>query len=197
MTSDTCKEGKFTALIFYSMKVLINYFSVTCIMLFSILSCTPDNPPPNPPASNTVTVSWQATINGVSYNYSDTHTGEGPTNSQGNNEGECLYNFTILRLMKGGPFTAGDLVLIDIGSSSAITVGTYNITQNGNISMVVGVNNTPLGSSLDVNTNVTLNITEISPGVGLVKGNFSGVLGGAPGGGTTPVSGQFEAYKAY
>jgi hypothetical protein len=167
-------------------------------MLFSILSCTPDNPPPNPPASNTVTVSWQATINGVSYNYSDTYTGEGPTNSQGNNEGECLYFFPTLRLMKGGPFTAGDLVLIDITNNVlALSVGTYNITQNSNFAMVVSVNNTPLGSSYGVNTNVTLNITESNQGIGLIKGNFSGVLGGAPGGGTIQVSGQFEAYKAY
>ncbi len=163
-----------------------------------MLSCTPDNPPPNPPTNNTVTVSWQATINGVSYNYSDTYTGEGPTNLQGNNEGECLYQHPGLRLMKGGPFTAGDLVLIDFGCNvSAFSVGTYNITHNGNIAMGVSVNNTPLGSSYGVNTNVTLNITESSQGVGLIKGNFSGVLGGAPGGGTIPVSGQFVAYKAY
>ena len=168
-------------------------------MLFGILSCTPDNPPPNPPTNNTVSASWQATINGVSYNYSDTYTGEGPTNSQGNNEGECLYSFITLRLMNGGPFTAGDRVLIDIESYlSALSVGTYSITHNGDISMTVSVNNTPLGSTYyaNTNTNVTLNITEISPGVGLVKGNFSGVLGNSTGG-TIPVSGQFEAYKLY
>ena len=171
-------------------------------MLFSILSCTPDNPPPNPPASNTVTVSWQATINGVSYNYSDTYTGEGPTNSQGNNEGECLYNGLNLRLMKGGPFTAGDLVLIDISNNvannAALSVGTYNITQNSNFAMGVSVNNIPLGSTLytNTNTNVTLNITECNQGVGLIKGSFSGVLGSSTGG-TIPVSGQFEAYKNY
>ena len=168
-------------------------------MLFSILSCTPDNPPPNPPTNNTVSASWQATINGVSYNYSDTYTGEGPTNSQGNNEGECLYYFPTLRLMKGGPFTAGDLVLIDITNNVlALSVGTYNITQNSNFAMSVSVNNTPLGSTYyaNTNTNVTLNITESNQGVGLIKGNFSGVLGNSTGG-TTPVSGQFEAYKAY
>ncbi len=161
-----------------------------------MLSCTPDNPPPNPPTINTVSASWQATINGVSYNYSDTYNGEGlPTNLQGNNEGECLYQYPGLRLMKGGPFTAGDLVLIDIGNNvSALFVGTYNIIQNSDFAMTVSVNNTPLGSTFYANTNVTLNITENSQGSGLIKGNFSGVLGNSTGG-TIPVSGQFEAYR--
>ncbi len=169
------------------------------MLLFSILSCTPDNPPPNPPANNTVSASWQATINGVSYNYSDTYTVDGPTNLQGNNEGDSYYQYPSLMLMKGGPFTAGDHVLISIGSNafvSALSVGTYSITHNGDISMTVSVNNIPLGSTFYANTNVTLNITENSQGAGLIKGNFSGVLGNSTGG-TIPVSGQFEAYKAY
>jgi hypothetical protein len=60
------------------------------------------------------------------------------------------------------------------------------------------VNNTE-GNTFYPNTNVTLNITEVASNIGgLIKGNFSGVIGTPqPVGGTIPVSGQFQAIRTY
>ncbi|GDX46837.1 hypothetical protein LBMAG24_21650 [Bacteroidota bacterium] len=54
------------------MKKITSPLFLVVIVTSLFFGCTPDNPPPNPPANNGVAVSWQATINGVSYNYSDT-----------------------------------------------------------------------------------------------------------------------------
>jgi hypothetical protein len=179
------------------MKQLISFLYLFVIVTSLIFGCTPDNPPPNPPANNGVAASWQATINGVSYNYSDTYTNLQPTNAQGNNEGECLYFLPTISLKKGGPFTAGDDIIISIQQPEILSVGTYNITTNNSPQMAVQVNNITVGHSFYPNTNVTLNITEVSATAGgLIKGNFSGVMGTSQsGGGTIPVSGQFQALR--
>ena len=174
------------------------------VITIAIFGCTPQNPQPNPPANNVVSVSWQATINGVSNSYSDTYTNSEPTNAQGNNEGKCDYGVGVpnLILSKGGPLTPGDDVYIIIGRSEIFSVGTYNITTTtggGGGAFGLGMSagdNGVAGSSSEPNTNVVLNITEFNQGSGLIKGNFSGVLGTSPqfGGGTIPVSGQFQAF---
>jgi hypothetical protein len=177
---------------------------IILFVLIGLCGCTPQNPQPNPPANNVVAVSWQATINGVSNSYSDTYTNLEPTNAQGNNEGECLYFLPTISLRKGGPFTAGDDVNISIQRNEIFSVGTYVITTTTGggggafgLGMSASVNGI-LGHSSYPNTNVTLNITEVSATAGgLIKGNFSGVLGVSPqaGGGTIPVSGQFQAIR--
>ena len=176
------------------MKKIFSSLFLVVIVTSLIFGCTPDNPPPNPPANNLIAVSWQATVNGITNTYSDTYTNAEPTNAQGNNEGECVYFLPTISLRKGGPYTAGDDVNISIQRNEIFSVGTYNITTNGSIGMTVMVNGI-LGHSYYPNTNVTLNITEINQGGGLIKGNFSGVMGTSQtGGGTIPVSGQFQAY---
>jgi hypothetical protein len=179
------------------MKDLINYFSITCIMLFGILSCTPDNPPPNPPTNNTVSASWQATINGVSYNYSDTYIGEGPTNTQGNNEGRSDICVGHIVLQKGGPYTPGDDVKIEISHNETYYNGSYNILPSSlsSLNIIIIVNGVVVGHSGSVGSNITLNITEVpATSGGLIKGNFNGVIGV---GGQTgiPISGQFQALR--
>lgn len=172
------------------------------VITIAIFGCTPQNPQPNPPANNVVAVSWQATINGVSNSYSDTYTNSEPTNAQGNNEGQCMYFLPIIALDKGGPFTPGDDVNILIERFEIFSVGTYNITTTtggggGAFGLAMSAaGNGVVGSSSYPNTNVVLNITEFNQGSGLIKGNFSGVLGVSPqaGGGTIPVSGQFQAF---
>ncbi len=181
--------------------MLGNKSFIILFVLLGVYSCTPQNPQPNPPANNVVAVSWQATINGVSNSYSDTYTNLQPTNAQGNNEGQCLYFLPTISLFKGGPFTPGDDVNISIQFNEIFSVGTYNITTPivggpnvvGMSAMVNGVG----GHSSYPNTNVTLNITEVSATAGgLIKGNFSGVMGTSQtGGATMPVSGQFQAIR--
>jgi hypothetical protein len=171
---------------------------ILAVMIIAIFACTPQNPQPNPPANNGLVASWQATINGVSNSYSDTYTGGQPTNAQGNNEGKSDCFIGSISLVKGGPFTPGDDVSISFYNSDVFSVGTYNITSNGSIGMSTMVNNTE-GNTFYPNTNVTLNITEVASNIGgLIKGNFSGVIGTPqPVGGTIPVSGQFQAIRTY
>jgi hypothetical protein len=169
------------------------------LLSVAIFGCTPDNPPPNPPANNVVAVSWQATINGISNSYSDTYTNSEPTNAQGNNEGQCMYFLPTIALYKGGPFTPGDDVIINIQFNEIFSVGTYNITTpivgGPNVVKMSAMVNGVMGHSSYPNTNVVLNITEFNQGGNLIKGNFSGVMGTSQtGGGTIPVSGQFQAF---
>jgi hypothetical protein len=166
-------------------------------MLFGILSCTPDNPPPNPPTNNTVSASWQATINGVSYNYSDTYSIDSPTNTQGNNEGRSDICVGHIVLQKGGPYTPGDDVKIEISQNETYYNGSYNILPSSlsSLNIVIIVNGVVVGHSGSVGSNITLNITEVpATSGGLIKGNFNGVIGV---GGQTgiPISGQFQAYR--
>jgi hypothetical protein len=174
---------------------------IFAVITIAIFGCTPQNPQPNPPANNVVAVSWQATINGVSNSYSDTYTNLQPTNAQGNNEGQCLYFLPTISLFKGGPFTPGDDVSIGIEFNEIFSVGTYIITTpiagGPNVVQMSASVNGILGHSFYPNTNVTLNITEVSATAGgLIKGNFSGVMGTSQtGGGTIPVSGQFQAIR--
>ncbi|MCF8411152.1 MAG: hypothetical protein K9G31_07645 [Crocinitomicaceae bacterium] len=169
------------------------------VITIAIFGCTPQNPQPNPPANNGVVASWQATINGVSNSYSDTYTNGQPTNAQGNNEGKSDCFIGSISLVKGGPFTPGDDVSISFYNSEVFSVGTYNITSSGSIGMSTLVNYTEEGNTFYPNTNVTLNITEVASTIGgLIKGNFSGVIGTPqPVGGTIPVSGQFQAIRTY
>lgn len=170
-------------------------------LLFSIAltSCTPNNPQPNPPTNYPIAVSWQANLNGVNYSYSDSYSSSfEPTNSQGSNEGQCSYFLPSISLTKGGPFTAGDDVNIYIQRNEIFSVGTYNITTGGSIGMSAMVNTILLGHYSFPNTNVTLNITEVpSAAGGLIKGNFSGVMGTSQSSNcaTIPVSGQFQALR--
>jgi hypothetical protein len=189
------------------MKKIISSLFLVVIVTSLIFGCTPQNPQPNPPANNAVAVSWQATINGVSYSYSDTyshHTGAGE-NLQGNNEGKCDYAGGYLRLHKGGPYTAGDDFVMEFShmQNEAFSVGTYNIVGGSSIGMNLFcfINNSNQGNSINPGSNITLNITEV-PGAmgGLLKGNFNGVIGTSSGGvqtGTVPISGQFQAYRLY
>lgn len=183
------------------MKKIFSSLFLVVIVTSLIYGCTPDNPPPNPPANNGVAVSWQATINGITNSYSDTYTNLQPANAQGNNEGQCLYFLPTISLCKGGPFTPGDDVNIYIQFNEIFSVGTYNITTpivgGPNVVQMAASVNGILGHSSYPNTNVTLNITEISATAGgLIKGNFSGVMGASQtGGATIPVSGQFQALR--
>ena len=191
------------------MKKITSSLFLVVIVTSLIFGCTPDNPPPNPPANNGVVVSWQATINGITYSYSDTYSHEGGINSQGNNEGKCDYAVGTLRLHKGGPYTAGDDFVMEITDIhyEAFSVGTYNFggpyIEGSSIGMNLGysINNSNHRNSFSPGSNITLNITEV-PGAagGLLKGNFNGVIGTSSGGvqtGTVPISGQFQAYRLY
>ncbi len=180
------------------MKHLINYFSITCIILFSILSCTPDNPPPNPPTNNTVAVSWQATIDGVSYSYTGTYLNGESTSTDSNNPGDCNYGGPSINLKKGVFLPGNQNIYIAI-EKYPLALGTYIITSNtgSNPGMSIQINNTTIGHSYYPNTNITFNVTEYPNIVGgMLKGNFSGIIGTSiSGGGTMPVSGQFEALR--
>jgi hypothetical protein len=169
------------------------------VITIAILGCTPQNPQPNPPANNVVAVSWQATINGVSNSYSDSYALGDPINSQGNNEGKCDYGVPVLMLSKGGPYTTGDDVKIEIWQNEIFSVATYNLLPSSVsvLNMVITVNGVVIGHSGWAGSNITLNITEVpSTFGGLIKGNFSGVTGTASLGGI-PISGQFQAYRLY
>ena len=191
------------------MKKIIPSIFLVVILTSLIFGCTTDNPPPNPPANNAVAVSWQATINGVTYSYSDTYSHEGGINSQGNNEGKCDYGVGTLRLHKGGPYTAGDDFVMEITDIhyESFSVGTYNFGgpyiegSSIGVNLFYLINNSNQGNSFSPGSNITLNITEVPNAAGgLLKGNFNGVIGTSTGGvqtGTVPISGQFQAYRLY
>jgi hypothetical protein len=169
------------------------------VITIAIFGCTPQNPQPNPPANNTVAVSWQATINGVSYSYNDSYSLGYPVNSQINNEGKCESLGPGLMLSRGGLYTGGDDVQIEILNDAIFSVGSYNILPStlSVLNMVVIVNGVAVVHSGWAGSNITLNITEVSNTTGgLIKGNFSGVTGTASLGGF-PISGQFQAYRLY
>jgi hypothetical protein len=167
---------------------------LTILWLFT--SCDPDNPQPNQPTSNSTTVSWQANIDGVSYSYSGTYVNGVSSSTNDNNPGDSNFNGGI-NLRKGT--IGGDLIYIAI-AKYPLAVGNYTITSTSGGAIGGGVtiskNNITIGHSYYPNTNINLTITEYPEVGGLIKGNFSGVIGTSQtGGGTMPISGQFVAYR--
>ena len=168
---------------------------LTILWLFT--SCDPDNPQPNQPTSNSTTVSWQANIDGISYSYSGTYVNGESTSSTDNNPGDCSYGGPSIILTKGT--IGGELIYIAI-EKYPLAVGNYTITSTSGGAIgggaAISKNGITIGHSYYPNTNINLTITEYPEVGGLIKGNFSGVIGTSQtGGGTMPVSGHFEAYR--
>lgn len=164
------------------------------ILLFSVLavsiSCTPNNPQPNPPTqSNTLNVSWQGTVEGSSYSYSGSYVNLASTSTAYNNPGKSEGSANFISLAKGVvPGTVGEIVGFEISMPLILNeplVGTHvlnNTSNNGYqiaISKQTGNSSTSFTASATYpNSNVVLNITEFPSNIGgLIKGNFSGEFG--------------------
>jgi hypothetical protein len=162
------------------------------VMLFSVLavsvSCTPNNPQPNPP-TNSVGVSWQGTDDGNSYSYSGTYVNLASTSTAYNNPGKSEGSANFISLAKGVvPGNVGENIGFEISMPLILSeplVGTHilnNTSNNGYqiaISKQTGNSTTSFTASATwQNSNVVLNITEFPSNVGgLIKGNFSGQFG--------------------
>lgn len=186
---------------------LLTYVSV----LFA--NCTPNNPQPNPPApTNTVNVSWQGTIDGISYSYSGTYVNLESTSNIYNNPGGAHGSAYFISLGKGAVSgTVGDNMSIEIGMPQLLSeplVGTHvlnNTTNNGYqiaLNKQTGSSSTSFtASSSWPNSNVVLNITEFPSNVGgIIKGSFSGNFGTNLFDNTSPTksaSVSFEAIRIY
>ena len=164
------------------------------VLLFSVLavsvSCTPNNPQPNPPTpSNSVGVSWQGTVDGNSYSYSGTYVNLASTSTTYNNPGKSEGSANFISLAKGVvPGNVGENIGFEISMPLILSeplVGTHilnNTSNNGYqiaISKQTGNSTTSFTASATwQNSNVVLNITEFPSNVGgLIKGNFSGQFG--------------------
>ncbi len=183
--------------------------SLLVLTALFLASCTPNNPQPNPTSSNnSVTASWQGTIDGNSYNYTGTYVNLNSTSNYMNNPGKSEGTYHTVNLAKGViPGNNGDDIVIAISFPTNVSVvGTHILNQNSNngYQVVVGKNigngvTGFTGSSFYFNSNVTLNITEFPSNIGgLIKGNFSGVFGTSstnPNGSTKAASITFEAIR--
>lgn len=164
------------------------------VLLFSVLavsvSCTPNNPQPNPPTtSNSVGASWQGTVDGNSYSYSGTYVNLASTSTTYNNPGKSEGSANFISLAKGVvPGTVGENIGFEISMPLILSeplVGTHilnNTSNNGYqiaISKQTGNSTTSFTASATwQNSNVILNITEFPSTIGgLIKGNFSGQFG--------------------
>jgi hypothetical protein len=172
---------------------LTSYLIISILLVLT--GCNSNNPTPNP----TINASWSASINGSSYSYSCTYVNG--LASANNLPGTCTYGTPSIILSKGvAAGTTGDEITISI-EKQQLAVGSYTITSGSgtNPGMSIVKNFSTIGHSYYPNTNVTLNITEFPSAVGgLVKGNFSGVIGTSMfGTATMPISGQFQVYRIY
>jgi hypothetical protein len=165
-----------------------NLIKITIAVLLSLLfyGCNPDNPQPNP---NSINVSWQATINGISYSYSAIY----GTSNIDNNPGDCFAGPGSIQLLKGN--LGYDLIHLTFSKPPPIGVGNNTINPTSIVKCVISRNNQVIGMSEFPNTDMNLTVTEYSSIGGLIKGNFSGVIGTSSNGDVIPISGQFQAFR--
>ena len=150
------------------------------VLLFSVLavsvSCTPNNPQPNPPTpSNSVGVSWQGTIGDGSFIFNGTYVDLQSTSTTYSNPGECEGNYINVSLGKG---TIPGIAKNDAGAviqfnTNVTLVGTHilNNTNNNGFQIVISKANENgtefIATSTYPNSNVILNITEFPSNIGL------------------------------
>jgi hypothetical protein len=163
------------------------YIPLTFLAILILASCTPNNPQPNTTSSNnSVTASWQGTIDGNSYNYTGTYVNLNSTSNYMNNPGRADGTYASVKLDKGVvPGTNGNPINMNlIFPANVNLVGTHVLNNSNNNGFALGIlsnngsNTATIASSGHANSNITLNITEFPNNIGgLIKGNFSGVLG--------------------
>ena len=180
------------------------------LLIYVAYGCTPNNPQPNPPATNnSVNVMWQGTLDGGSCIYNGTYVNLVSTN-QNTNPGKSEGSANFISLAKGVvPGTVGESVVIEISLPQILSepiVGTHilnNSTNNGYqiaINKQTGTSSTSfIASATWLNSNVVLNITEFPSNIGgIIKGNFSGDFGTSLFDNTSPtksVSVNFQAIR--
>lgn len=169
-------------------------YSLILLAVLFLVSCTPNNPQPNPTSSNnSVTASWQGNIDGNSFSYIGIYnvfnTLVSSTSNYMNNPGRSEGTYASVNLDKGVvPGTNGNTITMILYFPMNVNiVGTHilnNSNNNGYYLNILSNNGTSSGwmaSSLYANSNITLNITEFPTNIGgLIKGNLSGVAGIQP-----------------
>jgi hypothetical protein len=121
-----------------------------------------------------------------------------------NEEGQCIQQnlgvgyYNILMTKGNTNVFTQNSISVGLNINTGNTIGTTTINSasfNSNSTFDIKTYNSEYKSYLP-NTNITVNITEVPSNndrIGLLKGNFSGVIGKL-GGGTSNISGSFEAF---
>jgi len=187
------------------MKTKNNFFKILGVM--SVLTataavfsgCQQNNPQPN----GSVTIKWNATINGQNYTWQDTYP-EASTNATGGSQYTKSSNGGQIILANGGDFNALQINMSNpnMTSSGNYTISSANYSTYNSFSVMNGANAQNM-LSIAYGGNITINITTFpsntvsANGVSsnaIVKGNFSGTIGNSSGG-TVPISGSFESVR--
>jgi hypothetical protein len=184
------------------MKTIKNFTSKATIfigLVYIFIGCQPDDPQPN----GSVTIKWNATLNGQNYTWQDTYP-EASTNAAGGSQYSKSSNGGQITLVSGGGFNSFQIIM---SNPNMYSTGTYNISSANfstynSFSVMDGANAQNM-LSIAYGGNVTINITTFpsntvsANGVSnnaIVKGNFSGTIGKSSGG-TVPISGSFESIR--
>ena len=189
---------------------LFTIILITTLYFSTVLSgCTPDNPQPNTPATSpantNLTVKSNATFNGISDSFVGSYINNISTSNYMNNPGECTGIYNFVQMSKGtvpgeSPSPFGYNSNLTISFSPSLSVGSFNISSSTGSGKALTIS-TDMGAftSLFYNSNITLNITAFPSEIGgLIKGDFSGVIGTSaldPNCSTYPLSGSFEAIR--
>jgi hypothetical protein len=174
---------------------LVRVFN-TLFLGFGILvisSCNPDNPQPNNPSTGSA-LQWTLNIGGQTYSwqgsYPDNLTGG---SAIGGTNGTSSQPFSIACQKDGGKMLA---ISLPVYNSGTYTLNSSNYALSNFIAF------TESGSpnySTAYGGSVTVSVTQFPSSVnGVIKGTFSGTIGksSALGGGTTTISGSFDALRS-
>jgi hypothetical protein len=158
-----------------------------------IASCNPDNPQPNNPSTGTA-LQWNVTIDGQTYSWQGSYPNNlgGGTATAGSN-GTSSQPFSIACVGPGGTSLG---ISLPVYNSGTYNLNSSNYALSNYIAVVL--NGTP-NYSTSYGGTVTVNVTQFPSNVnGVIKGNFSGTIGKSPalGGGTTPITGSFDALRS-
>ena len=168
-------------------------FLLVGIIGISILGCNPDNPEPNNPSTGTA-LQWNVTIDGQTYSWQGSYPNNlgGGTATAGSN-GTSSQPFSIACVGPGGTSLG---ISLPVYNSGTYNLNLTNYALSNYIAVVI--NGTP-NYSTSYGGSVTVNVTQFPSNVnGVIKGNFIGTIGKSPalGGGTTPITGSFDALRS-
>jgi hypothetical protein len=177
------------------MKTIKNLTSITATFIgfvFLFSSCQPNNPQPNPTPSGS-SLQWTVNVDGQTYSwqgsYPDNMTGGSATAAT-----SSIVQCNIVGLLTGSPQRSLIIALPIYGTGSFV----LNQSNYANNNVLGFTENGILKYSTGFGGSVNVNITSFPAAVnGVISGTFSGTIGKsqASGGGTTAISGSFDALR--
>jgi hypothetical protein len=181
---------------FFKILGVISVLTATAVV-FS--GCQPDNPQPN----GSVTIKWNATINGQNYTWQDNYP-QSSTNVTGGSQYSKSSNGGSVQLAKGADMSNLQIVMSspNMTSTGSFSISSSNYSTFNSFYVLDGANpqnmlSTSYGGNITVNittfptNSVSANGVSSNP---IVKGNFSGSIGNTSGG-TVSISGSFESIR--